>query len=317
MARTILAIAKEAAERDNTARPPVSLFGEANDRVARLLLIAATDTLRDFQRDTQVVGLSEFASTYVFTLEAGRYAYPLPPDYLRMIPGTENRANWPISLIGPVSPQVWAAWLSGAATAPAPAGWRIRNNALWIEPPPAERELVQIDYISRYPVVAPVTASMIEVANGGITVKAPLVPRDGAITENVQRVLFSEEFDGAPYSEVPGWDEAVWVEEVTEVLRRINLTSGVAPVPMARKEAFTADTDLPALADDHLLSLGMTFRLRRGLGLPYAEHADDYEAEKAAKRFSDAGGVRDFRIGRDDTRRNEVVPLGGGRWLVP
>jgi hypothetical protein len=314
VARTILEIAKEAAERDNTSRPLVSLFGAGNDRVARVLRIAAADTIRDILRAS--VGLSEFQATYVFTMEPGRYAYALPPDYLRMIPGTENRANWPMSLIGPVSPQQWARWMSGAVTSPAPSGWRIRNNALWIDPPPASRELVQIDYISRYPVVAPISSDVIDVTDGAIQVKAPMVPRDGAITENVKRALFTEEYDGTAYGDVPGWDEAVWAEEVTEILRRINLTSNVDPKPMIRKPEFTADTDRPAFDDDHLLSLGMTFRLRRGLGMPYAEQADEYEAEKEAKAFGDAGGVRDFRFGCDDDRP-AVIPLGDGKWLAP
>ena len=49
MARSILEIAQEAAERDKTAPAPAQLFG-TNDRVARILRVAAKDTMRDLMR---------------------------------------------------------------------------------------------------------------------------------------------------------------------------------------------------------------------------------------------------------------------------
>lgn len=107
MARSILAIAKEAAERDSTAPAPTALFG-SNTKVAKTLLVAATDTMREYMRRSGHTGLSEFHSTWVFALQPGRFAYPLPPDYLRMIPNTEHRGGWPLGLVGPASAETWA-----------------------------------------------------------------------------------------------------------------------------------------------------------------------------------------------------------------
>ena len=57
MARTILAIAQEAANRENTAPPPATLFG-TNDRVARILRVAIHDTMRDVMRSSVWSGSS-------------------------------------------------------------------------------------------------------------------------------------------------------------------------------------------------------------------------------------------------------------------
>ena len=86
-------------------------------------------------------------------------------------------------------------------------------------------------------------------------------------------------------------------------------------MPQVRRAEFDTDTDLPAFDDDYVLSLGMTYRLRRALGLPYAEHAAEYEEEMELKLATDAGGHRSFLIGQ--TREEcDTLPLGDGRWLV-
>ena len=313
MPRTILEIAQEAAERDNTAPAPVTLFG-TNNRVAKALRIAAHDIIRDYLRTPDWQGQSEFTSTWAFAVQPGRYAYPLPPDFLRMIQNTEQRGGWPMGLVGPATPVTWARWLSGAAAVTAPMGWRIRNNLLLIEPTPAVAELVTIEYVSRYPVVSNVKSTDYDWTAKPPKAKSPYVPRDGHLDLPGYDV-FAQLDDVFQFDGGDGWDAAKWGEEVSEKLKALNPGSAIAPLPQVRRPFFTADEDLPAFEDDHLLSLGMTFMLRRSLGKPYVEHAAAYEAEMEAKQNADGSSGRDLYIGRG---REPVgtIPLGGGKWLV-
>ena len=314
--RTILEIAKEAAARDATAPQPATLFGN-QDRIARVLRTAATDVLRDYLRRTRWVGLSDFHSSWVFAFQPGRYAYPLPPDYLRMIPGTEMRGGWSLGLIGPATPQAWANWLYGVGTNTASHGWRIKNNAIWIDPTPTTEELVVIEYISRYPVVSEIRTGDYNLATDPLQTNAPIVPRDGWLDlENVENLMPTGGEGVGRYGILPGWGEAVWGAEPEELLKRLLPTSSVDPLPEVRRPEFTEDTDKPVFEDDHLLSLGMTWHLQRALGKPYAERADEYETELAVKVAEDAGGARSFRFGCDEHSEQGVVPLGDGRWLV-
>lgn len=315
MPRTILEIAKEAAEREQTAPAPTSLF-DTNTKVAKTLRIAAGDTMREYLTRLNWVGTSEFSSTWVFALRPGRYAYPLPPDFLRIVPNTEHRGGWPLGLVGPATPQAWAAWLHGGVAAPASMGWRIRNNAIWIEPVPTKLELVAIEYVSRYPVVSRIKAGDYDSSQTPPAAVSPFVPRDGHIDlprelDITPPVEGEGHFDTAP----PGYDVAVWGPETFEELRRIAVQSGIAPFPQVRRPEFKADDDQPAFDDDYPLSLGMTFRLRRAMGKDYAEVAAEYEAALEKKAADDAGGARAFRLGADG-RHCDVVPLGGQNWLV-
>ena len=313
MARTILAIAQEAAERENTAPPPTSLF-DSNTKIARLLRVAAKDSLRDFLRRSGHGGLSEFHATWVFALQPGRFAYPLPPDFLRMIPNTEHRGGWPLGLVGPASPQAWASWIFGGAVTAVEMGWRIRNNAIFFEPTPSAHELVAIEYISNYPVVSAIQPGDYDTSINPPICTAPFVPRDGFLSlEGFDPTLPVE--NQAPYDGTPGWDVGVFGDEVAEVLRQINPLSTRAPYPEVRRPEFTADTDKPAFADDYLLSLGMTFRLRRGLGLDYAEAAAEYELELDQRLAHDAGGARSIHLGASGAGY-DTYPIGGGKWLV-
>ena len=314
--RSILAIAREAAERDATAPQPTALYN-TNDRVARVLRTAAKDTLREYLRSTRSKGLSEFTGTWVFATQAGRFAYPLPPDYLRMIPNTEHLGGWPMGLIGPASPALWAWWMSSGSTTPGTQAWRIRNGAILINPTPATAELVQIEYISRFPVVSAIAVSDLDLTGPYPAIVSPFVPRDGYITAaGMEAAEPGPRPENLIYDGPPGYDIGVWPVEPTEVLRRINLLSQVAPLPQVRRPEFTADGDTPAFDDDFPLSLGMTFRLRRALGLPYAEQAAEYDEELDSKASEDAGGPRAFRIGGGSDECFDTYPLGGGNWLV-
>lgn len=313
MARTILEIATEAAERENTASPPATLFG-SNDRIARILRTAMKDTLRDIMRRTKWLGLSDLHSTWVMVLEDGKFAYELPPDFLRMIENTEHRGGWPMGLIGPATPEVWSWWISGGSSIVAPMGWRIRNGAIFFEPTPASAELVTIEYISSYPVVSAILPGDYDASIPPNAV-SPVVPRDGYLDSDASEAVYETTGNEFAYGAAPGWDAAVWTAELSDILKRINPLSIVAPTPQVRRPEFTADTDMPAFSDDYVLSLGMTMRLRRGLGLVYAAQLDEYEAEIESHAADDAGGARAFRIGSDNMEC-DVLPLGGGKWMV-
>lgn len=313
MARSILEIAKEAAERDATAPAPTTLFG-SDTKIARTLRNAANDTMREYLRKTEYVGLSEFMSTWVFALSPGKFAYPMPPDFLRTIRNTEYRSGWPLGLIGPATPQTWASWVFGRCAPPIQTGWRIRNNAIFFTPTPSASELVIIEYISRYPVVSNLVDGDYDLTGPFPVCNVPFVPRDGyiAVTDDLPAVNPGT----GGYDTLPGWDIATFRQEQSEVLRAINPLSGVDPLPQVRRPQFSADTDKPAFEDDHLLSLGMTFRLRRSLGMDYAEIAAEYEEEMEVKSSTDAGGAKDINLHRRHSM-DEVIPLGGGRWMVP
>ena len=313
MARSILAISQEAAERENTAPAPTSLF-TGNTKVAKLLRTAAKDTLREYLRRAGHTGLSEFHSTWVFALQPGRFAYPLPPDFLRMIPNTEHRGGWPLGLAGPATPKDWASWVFGGAVTAVEMGWRVRNNAIFFEPTPSAAELVVIEYVSNYPVVSTIREGDYDVTTSPPQIVAPFVPRDGHMDLGAFSVTQPER-NQALYDLLPGFDEATFGTEAWNALRRINIQSTRAPLPEVRRPEFEADGDKPAFSDDHVLSLGMTFRLRKALGLDYAEAAGDYEAEMDQRLAHDAGGPRQIRMGCSD-QGYSAYPVGGGRWLV-
>lgn len=313
MARSILAIAQEAAERENTAPAPTSLF-TGNTKVAKLLRTAAKDTMRDYLRRSGHSGLSEFQSTWVFALQPGRFAYPMPPDFLRMIPNTEHRGGWPLGLVGPASPEVWASWVFGGAVTAVEMGWRVRNNAIFFEPTPSAAELVAIEYVSNYPVVSQVMEGDYDMSVSPPQITAPFVPRDGHMDLGAFSVTQPER-NQALYDLLPGFDEATFGTEAWERLRRINVLSTRAPLPEVRRPEFASDTDQPAFSDDHVLSLGMTFRLRKGLGLDYTEAAAEYELEMDQRLAHDAGGARSIRLGCGSDSY-DTYPVGGGKWLV-
>ncbi|MCV6826004.1 MULTISPECIES: hypothetical protein [Halocynthiibacter] len=315
MPRTILEIAREAAERDATAPPPSTLFG-TNNRIARTLRNAAKDTLREYMRRCGSSGLSEFHSTWVFSIIPGRFTYQMPPDFLRAIPHTEGRFGWDLSFLGPATPQVWANWLLRRSHVTASMGWRIKNGVLFIDPVPRETALVSFEYISNYPVVSEIREGDYDLNADPINTIAPLVPRDGFLDVTDSAALnemgASSSFE---YGEGEGYDDAEWDEGPFEILRRIDPNSEINPLPQVRRPEFTQDDDMPAFVDDYALSLGMTYRLRRALSKPYAEHAAEYEAELDAKESHDAGGARGFSLGRSG-QCHGAVPLGAGKWMV-
>lgn len=311
MSRSILEIAQEACERDATAPAPAALFG-TNNRIAQICRTAAKDTFREYLRMSGWVGMSEVTSTWVFSLQPGVDAYQLPPDFLRIIPQTEQRAGWPMGLVGPATPWAWAAWLYGREATATPMGWRIRNNAIWIEPTPTAAELVFIEYISRYPVVSAIREGDYNMAAVPPKANVPIVPRDGYL--DLPDATLLQSITGGQW-DTAEWDVAEWGENAAEILKRIDVNATTGVLPQVRREEFTADTDTPAFDDDYLMSIGMTFRIRRSLGKPYAEHAAEYEAELEMKTNTDGSYGRDFRVGGCD-RSYETLPLGNGKWIV-
>lgn len=310
MTRTILELAVEVCDRA-TVNTPTTIYGN-NDRIARILRVAVKDTLRDIMRNAMRNGLSGFHSQWVFAVKPGVYAYRMPPDYYKMIPGTEQRNRWPLGILGPVTPQTWSNWIAGLAYTAVPMGWRLKNNLIHFEPPPSEEEIVIIEYLSRYPVARDVTDDDLELVDGRLTVKAPLVPREGYLGDDalnaVERTYVSQWGTAA-------WGTATWGATAISELRRIPVSSTKFPAYQVRAEEFTADTDTCALDDDHVISLGMTWRLRKGLSMPYAEAFDEYEREKDVFLANDGSRGRTIIFG-DTTAVNEIEPLGNGNWMV-
>lgn len=313
MARAILDIAQEAAERDNTCPPPATLFG-TNDRIARITRQALKDTMRDIMRRSEDRGLSDVKSLWALVLQPGVFTYQLPPDYLRMIPNTETRGGMPLSLLGPASSQSWSAFIAGAAAMPVMGmTWTIGNGVITFAPTPSAQELVVIQYISKYMVVSPIMPGDYDAGTPPNAIP-PTVPREGFIDGDAPEVVYEQQSD-FEYGTAPGFDAGLWTAEFSEILRRINPLATTGPAPMVRREEFTTDADKPAFEDDYVLSLGLTYRMRRGLGLDYAEQAAEFEEELSMKLGTDAGSARAFTIGRN-APDCEIAPLGNGQWLV-
>lgn len=312
MAKTLMELAESICDRVMPANTPTKLF-DTNDRTARRLRMAAKDTIRDIMRSCEESGVSGFHSQWVFATKPGIYSYRMPPDYYRMIPDTEQRGRWPLGIIGPVSPSTWSNWVSGQAATVVPMGWRIKNNTIHFEPPPAQVELVVIEYLSRFMVARDATDDDLEPVDGRLTVKAPLVPRDGYIADGA---LDAVPTGGTKWGEAT-WGAAVWGETPTEALRRIppNGEAQGFPAFQVRQEEFQSETDRCALDDDYVVELGMLWRFLRSLGKPYSQEQDDYEREKGVFLASDASKARTFSFGSNSISY-ETVPLGGGQWLV-
>lgn len=313
MARSILEIAKEVCDRALT-NSPTSLF-ENNDRSARILRVAAKDTIRDLMRDAMKNGATPFRSQWAFATRPNVYAYELPPDFFKIIPGTEQRDRYPLGILGPVSPQTWSNWITGMKVATVPMGWQIKNNLIWFEPTPAEAELVVIEYLSSWPVARDATDADLENVNGYLTPIEPFVPRDGYITAAAMNALESQ--GGSKWGEAE-WGTAVWGTLPHEQVRRIPTTAkrNAFPAYQVRAPEFTTDTDTTAFGnDDHLLSLGMTWRLKKGLNMPYAEERDEYEREKGVFLANDGSRGRTINLERTSVL-HAAEPLGGGRWSV-
>jgi hypothetical protein len=309
VARTILDIATEVCDRV-TVNVPSTLFG-TNDNIARKLRVAAKDTLRDLMRGAMKNGISGFHSQWVFATKPGVYAYQLPPDFYKMLPGTEQRSRWPLGILGPVTPQTWSNWISGLQYTAVPMGWRIKNNLIHFEPPPTQEEIVVIEYLSRFPVARDATDADLAPVNGYLQPIAPLVPREGYIHGDALDVV---ETTGPTWGEAV-WGTAVWGTTAISELRRIPTSSTKFPDYQVRAEEFTSDDDLCAIDDDHVVSLGMTWRLRKGLMMSYAEEYDEYDREKDVFLSNDGSTARTVVFG-DTGPREEIAPLGDGQWSV-
>ena len=219
-----------------------------------------------------------------------------------------------LGLIGPATPQTWSAWLRGGIVSPTVMGWRIENNMLIIHPTPTAAELVSMQYISSFLVVSDVTESDYDSEVPPNPVSGA-VPRDGHIEGAVSELVYESTGNEFAYETGPGYDAAEWATELYELLTRINPFSTVAPLPQIRKAEFTSDTDMPAFADDYILSLGVTWRYRNALGMEHAQQKGDYYAELEMKQGSDGGGPGNILLGRGSVDVG-CVPPGNGDWLI-
>ena len=296
--RTILAIGQDAADRAETQRP-ATLFDEA--RVSRYLRIGAHDTAREIMRKALGgQGWSALLATWVFRIEPGVQSYLLPPDFGSMIPDTQHRQSWAVGLLGPVPLNEWHDYLYGLSAPASGMSWRVQNNRLYVEPAPASAEFATIGYVSDWPVVQPVDGADFLKADVSAAQAArvvlPLVSREGYIGTNAAAL-------------------GMTASEFSEKFRLLTPTQGVdvASEAMSRKERFTADNDMPAL-DEHLMGLGMTWRLRKALGKPYAEEMAEFHEECDVRLATDGGGARPISLQAD--RYDPVTFLEGGRYVI-
>ena len=317
MPRTILQIAQEAAERAILPAPSV-LFG-SNDRISRILRVAAIDTMREIMDAADRNGLSDFASTWVFELEPDKFLYDLPPDYQGVIPGTEHRNNWPVGLLGPVGPIGWSNWLNNVTVPTTPYGWRIRGNKLAIEPIPTARELIQIDYKSRYAVKVALSDMLAANKIGDNFPRLPFIPMEGHIKYASSSAWGSGEWGVAKWGDFDPASGGTLQDFMTGLRRELadgSLGWTTQTGPYARKEFFDADTDLPAFDDDHVLSLGMTWRLEKGMSKDYADNMDRYYRRLQVQLADDAGGGRDISLEKSRGTLEQVPLDNNGNWVV-
>lgn len=312
MSRTIKELAIEVCDRV-TVNSPDEIFG-TNDRIARILRVAIKDTLRDIMRDAMRNGVSGFQSQWIFATKPGVYAYKMPPDLYKIIAGTEQRSRWPLGIIGPVNPQSWSNWISGAQYTTVPMGWRIKNNLIHFEPTPTNEEIVVIEYLSSYTVARDATDDDLAPVGGYLQPIAPLVPREGYLSDNAYDAI-----DTGTHSQwgAATWGASVWGQTPARAARRIQAGTAETNFPayQVRAENFTKDTDRCAIDDDHIVSLGMTWRLRKGLSMPYAEAHLEYEREKGVFLSNDASVGRVINFS-DYGPSHEINPLGDGQWLA-
>lgn len=313
MARTVRELAIEVCDRV-TVNTPDTIFGN-NDRIARNLRIALKDTIREIMRLSMKNGVSALHSQWIFATKPGIYAYRTPPDFHKMIPGTEQRNRWPLGILGPVNPQTWSNWISGLETVAVPMGWRIKNNLMHFEPVPQAEELIVIEYISRFPAIRDATPEDMAPVDGRLEPISPLVPREGYVAK---QALDAVDVMSPSDWGVAQWGTALWGETPLEVMRRIPYDpaeTNLFPPYQVRKPEFDNDNDICAFDDDHVISLGMTWRLRKGLRMDYAEAYDEYERETDVFLANDASRARTFSIG-EGIVEHEVAPLGDGQWSV-
>ncbi len=315
MAQTILQLAQDVCDRE-TVKAPRTLFN-TNDKIARILRMAAQDTVRDMMRSAHRNGLSGFKAQWVFAVRPQIYSYQLPPDYYRMIDGTEQRDRWPLGILGPVAPQTWSNWIAGLGFTAVPMGWRIDNNMIHIEPVPQQEEAIVIEYMSKYAVVRDAVDTDLEPVNGYLQPKLPLVPREGYTAPDG---LPAVDPGAAPEWGTATWGTSIWGETGEYQMRRVPASTADAEVTrfpqyQVRAERFTSDLDKSAFEDDHVLSLGMTWRLLKAMRRPYGEAKDEFEREKNVFLADDASKGRSIVFG-DVTVHNEIEPLGDGRWIL-
>lgn len=296
--QTILQIGQDAADRAEAQRPS-TLFG--NDRIGRYLRTGAHDTAREIMRAmVGGQGWSALQATWIFQIVQGVQSYRLPPDFGQMIPDTQHRQSWSVGLLGPVPLPEWHDYLYGLSAPASGMSWRVMNGRLYVEPAPSTTEFATIGYVSNWPVVQPVDGADFLQADVSAAMAArvvlPLVSREGFIGTNAAAL-------------------GMTAGEFSEKFRLLTPTQGVdvASEAMSRKERFTLDTDQCAL-DEHLMSLGMTWRLRKSLSQPYAEEKAEFEVELDVRAATDGGGARPISLQTE--RVDPVTFLEGGRFVI-
>lgn len=243
--RTLLTIGQEAARRAGLPAP--STIYSNNEKAARLILIAADDTVREVREaaaNNDGWGSQQVGGT--ITTISGRAYYDLPSDYEALIPGASFINGNPMWFMGPTDPYAWRAEEAGVGVRPAPYRWRIRGAQMFLQPTPSSEMSIYFEYLSR---------GMIDSTS------------DGAW-------------------DVAVWDDAVW--NANTVIDR-----------------FLSDTDQPRFPD-HILSLGITAKLKQAMGAPSASAELEYRKALSIAVARDKGGPPRCRTLSEHTWTDEV-----------
>jgi hypothetical protein len=146
--RTLLSLAEEAAIRAKLPVPATIVSN--NEKVARQILVAANDTIREIRRmaaNNDGWGCQQVAGTV--TTASGTQYYDLPSSYDALIPGANFINGNPMWFMGPTNPYNWRAEEAGVAVSTAPYRWRIKQNQIFIQPTPSSVMTLYFEYLSR------------------------------------------------------------------------------------------------------------------------------------------------------------------------
>lgn len=266
---------------------PTVVFG-SNDRLSRRLLTALRFSTMALLTQVGQRGWSQQQSTWVFRLVAGRSSYPLPPDYLALIQDTDRMTGALHRLHGPVEAATFAEWRAGRSLPYSEFGFRVRMGRLYVEPIPTAAQVVTLDYLSSWPALQSVAGWDTGLWDGAPSdhARAPFVTREGYLAVRAADLGMTAEAFNAQFrlqDQPAGWDSSN------------DTDSDGWNDAFVRKEFFTADTDFSAL-DDNLLLADVTWRLRRAVGLPYAEEASLADRLAGVLMAHDHGGAQNFCI---------------------
>jgi hypothetical protein len=140
---TLLSIVQEACDRIGLVRP-TAVVGSSDDQARQLLSLSNQDgkdlvRRHDWQKITKEKTITATATE--------EQTSGIPDDFARMIPGTFWNRTQDRRVAGPLSAQRWQQLKSGLIVLPFDA-FRIRGNALLMNPTPTASDSLAYEYVS-------------------------------------------------------------------------------------------------------------------------------------------------------------------------